>query len=89
MKFRKKPVDVEAVRFNPADELPPSIRAVHRFGADEGCDDFYVTTIQGVTTQIKAGEWIMPEPDGEHYYPCADRGDGLAPLGYEPVKETT
>lgn len=32
---------------------------------------YYVVTIHGQNTFIKPGDWILPEPDGKHYYPCA------------------
>jgi hypothetical protein len=32
----------------------------------------YVVTIQGREVDVSPGEWIIQEPDGEHYYPCAD-----------------
>lgn len=46
------------------------------------CD---VKTIHGHRAQIICGEWIMPEPDGEHFYPCAD---AVFRATYEPVEET-
>lgn len=32
----------------------------------------YVQTLQGRDVDVNPGEWIIQEPDGEHYYPCAD-----------------
>jgi len=32
----------------------------------------YVQTIQGRGVDVSPGEWIIQEPDGEHYYPCSD-----------------
>ena len=32
----------------------------------------FVTTIQGVNVPISYGEWVMPEGDGIHFYPCSD-----------------
>ena len=32
----------------------------------------YVQTIQGRDVDVSPGEWVIQEPDGEHYYPCAD-----------------
>jgi hypothetical protein len=32
----------------------------------------YVKTIQGRDVDVSPGEWIIQEPDGEHFYPCAD-----------------
>lgn len=33
---------------------------------------------------VKAGHWVVRGTEGE-YYACVDRGDGLAPLNYEPA----
>lgn len=33
---------------------------------------------------LEVGDWIIPEPDGEHYYPC--KPDIFAKT-YEPVTE--
>lgn len=31
----------------------------------------WVETIhKGQTVKVEEGDWIIPEPDGEHYYPC-------------------
>jgi hypothetical protein len=32
----------------------------------------YVKTIQGRDVDVSPGEWIIQEPDGDHYYPCSD-----------------
>lgn len=29
----------------------------------------YVVTIHGQETEVAEGDWIVQEPDGEHYYP--------------------
>ncbi len=31
---------------------------------------YFVITIHGQKTWIVDGDWIIQEPDGEHYYPC-------------------
>jgi hypothetical protein len=28
------------------------------------------TMHEGQTVQLEPGDWIIPEPDGEHFYPC-------------------
>lgn len=31
----------------------------------------WVETIhRGQTVKVQEGDWIIPEPDGEHFYPC-------------------
>lgn len=75
-KFRKKPVVVDAVRFDPAGEhkttLPPGVTGVHSPGADNwgymGCT-FFVRTAGGYA-EVFAGDWIIAEQDGRGHYPC-------------------
>ena len=33
-------------------------------------DAWYVVTIHGQETPVVAGDWILPEPVPERYYPC-------------------
>ena len=66
-KFRKKPIEIEAEQFLPG-VAPLPFR-------DKGAccldgDRWFVVTIHGQETTIVEGDWIIPEPDGEHFYPC-------------------
>jgi hypothetical protein len=80
-KFRKRPEVIEAEQFLPAAApLPFSDRgACCRDG-----DKWYVTTIHGQQTFIVPGDWIIPEPDGKHFYPCKP---DIFEATYEPVAE--
>lgn len=64
-KYRKKPVVIDAVQFDgiPAHDPP----GVWRRPED---DSPYVVTIHDQRCYVVAGDWIIPEPDGVHYYPC-------------------
>lgn len=76
-RFRKKPVVVEAEQYNgpisvdrdaPNPSSPPGVRW-------ESFDITWVrypvvTTIHGQVTAVAPGDWVIREPDGEHYYPC-------------------
>lgn len=64
-KFRKKPVVIDAVQFDgiPANDPP----GVWRRPEDNSP---YVVTIHDQRCYVVAGDWIIPEPDGIHYYPC-------------------
>jgi hypothetical protein len=76
-RFRKRPVEVEAVRFDTSGPhkmvLPPGVQGVPSPSADnwnyEGCL-FFVTTTQGHLALVERGDWIITEPDGAHHYPC-------------------
>jgi len=63
-KFRKKPVVIEAVQFdgNPAHD-PSGVWRREEDGSP------YVVTIHDQRCYLAPGDWIVPEPDGVHYYP--------------------
>ncbi len=75
-KFRKKPVVVEAEQFLPnkiGREFPKGVFT--KYVPDPNDErvvyaTFYVITIHGQETTVIDKDWIIPEPDGEHYYPC-------------------
>lgn len=71
-RFRKKPIEIEAVQWSGGaaergvcvgpcptnDYLPtglaPHLHAIHG----------------GQSVYLEPGDWILPQPDGEHFYPC-------------------
>ena len=83
MKYRKKPVDVEAYQITR--ELIEGVlfdgkkypRGLH-FSSASGFFEKrqvnswfgYVITVHGQKTKVVEGDWIIAEPDGEHFYPC-------------------
>jgi len=84
-KFRKKPVVVEAVQYAPnMAVLPPGVTEESENGDGTGHISAYVTTIHGQKTYVVAGDWIIAEPDGIHFYPC--KPDIFA-ASYEPVED--
>jgi hypothetical protein len=76
MKYRKKSVVVEAVQFDPA------VTQLGVFREKTGRP--YVVTIHNEEAHIVPGDWIIAEPDGEHFYPC--KPDIFAAT-YEPAEE--
>lgn len=82
-KFRKKPVVIEAEQFD-----GNSARGVCRLSCDprfDGDDQPHVHTIHaGQICAVEKGDWIIPEPDGLHFYPC--KPDIFAAT-YEPVSD--
>jgi len=92
MKFRKKPVVIEATQFFenrqpwPRGVKPATLQ--HNLPRDR---DYWpagapvVVTIHGQTTRVRDGDWIITEPDGKHFYPC--KPDIFAAT-YEPVEES-
>jgi Protein of unknown function (DUF551) len=84
MKYRKKPVIIEAIQFNGNnhEEIISFTKgnAVHQkaVGSDEGgnglpqlYEKLTITTIhQGQKVDLVAGDFVIPEADGVHFYPC-------------------
>jgi len=81
-KYRKKPIVVEAYQFwrdeyffNKPENLPRGL-FVDEFsvggakGTIRNRAGFYVNTIHNQKTYLSDGDWIVAEPDGEHFYPC-------------------
>lgn len=64
MKFRKKPVIVEAFQWFPDMGLQGGVCI------DHDANNYYVVMIHGQRTYIAAGDWIITELDGVHHYPC-------------------
>ena len=70
MKFRKKPVVIEAVQYTEYGKL---VRGMcnSRSCFTSGNDKPHVHTIHdNQIVNLEVGDWIIPEPDGEHFYPC-------------------
>jgi hypothetical protein len=80
-KFRRRSTVVEAVQWGPGLDHP----GVHREGT-EGDPAvpirYYVVTVHLQRAYLAPGDWILPEPDGIHFYPC--KPEEFAKL-YEPV----
>lgn len=60
--FRKKPVIVEAEQF-----LHPATSPRGVYTEEDG--RAYVVTIHLQKVYLEPGDWILSEPDGEHFYP--------------------
>lgn len=76
MKFRKKPVVVEAVQFLPNEKSTKAImnlassgtRVVESFVSPEGNYSLYINTLEG-KMEASVGDWIIRGVSGE-LYPC-------------------
>ena len=78
--FRKKPIVVEADQY--LDGM-----SVEGVCCNMACPYLtaHVHTIHdGQFTPIADGDWIIAEPDGEHYYPCKP---DIFEATYEPVEQ--
>ncbi|GAC1370960.1 MAG: hypothetical protein NVS3B25_19190 [Hymenobacter sp.] len=63
-KFRKKPVEITAEQWFPYKYVKGVKVPVPGDGGP------YVVTIHGAACPVQPGDWIIPEPDGIHFYPC-------------------
>lgn len=72
-KYRKRPVIVEAEQYLGEDTRGICF-TLHTDApglAVRGIDRPHVHTIhEGQIAYVERGDWILPEPDGVHYYPC-------------------
>ena len=70
VKYRKKPVVIEAVQYTEYGKLVKGMcNSISCFTA--GNNEPHVHTIHnGQTVNLEIGDYIIPEPDGEHFYPC-------------------
>lgn len=77
--FRKKPVVIEAWQWHFQRE--GELRGV--CNCHEGHWGSHLHTMHaGQIVALEAGDWIIPEPDGKHYYPCKPE---VFANTYEPV----
>lgn len=76
-RYRKKPVVIDAEQFVNGVSDPVGV-----FRREEDASP-YVVTIHGQRCYIEPGDWIIPEPDGVHFYPV--KPDIFAAT-YEPVE---
>lgn len=71
-KYRKKPVVIEAVQYVEYGKLVRGMcNSVSCLTPVDVNSEPHVHTIhKGQAVKLEVGDWIIPEPDGEHYYPC-------------------
>lgn len=85
MKYRKKPVVVEAEQFDPKRQDQKGVcwqSCIFNLGVKVDVVPHVHTIHNDQVVRLEAGDWIMPEPDGIHFYPCKD---DIFKSTYEPV----
>jgi hypothetical protein len=70
LKYRKLPVVIEVEQYTKYGKLVKGMcNSTSCFAA--GNDKPHVHTIhKGQMVNLEIGDYVIPEPDGEHYYPC-------------------
>lgn len=73
MKFRKRPLIVEAIQFNGDDSLSrmenhwkEAFNSVADYGYSEGLENFFIETMEGNMCAL-LGDWIIKGIHGEFY----------------------
>jgi hypothetical protein len=87
MKFRKKPVEIEAFMFAGGSEEPGwpiGWIPTDRYFISEDGESCHISTLEGTITATK-GDWIIRGIKGE-FYPC--KPDIFAAT-YDPVDDST
>lgn len=82
MKFRKKPIVVEAELFHSQGNVPEGVQKRVDFILDCPVDIFYIQTLEG-DMQVKNGDYVITGVNGEKY-PCKP---DIFEKTYEKVEE--
>jgi len=69
-KFRKKPQEFVAHQWQGPNSSVPGIEAVYNKETDT--DSYFVTTAHGQRVYLERGDWVVPEPNGNGFYPIKD-----------------
>lgn len=81
MRFIKKPIEIDAYQItlkmvkdlhDKKTKLPRGLLFARSQGYQDKVINWFgsVVTIHGQKTEVTIGDWIITEPDGEHFYPC-------------------
>ena len=72
MKYKKKPIIIDAEQYTEYGRLAKGMcNSVSCYTS--GNNEPHVHTIHNnQIVLLEVGDWIIPEPDGIHYYPCKD-----------------
>lgn len=82
-KYRKKPIVIEAVQFRYG-ESPAGVCHCIEGPGKAACYPHIHTIHQGQTVLLADRDWIIAEPDGEHFYPCKP---DIFEATYDPVDD--
>ena len=70
MRYRKKPVVVEAVQYFRDNQFLEPQRSHPGIYMDPNTGRDYVITIHEERAHLTDGDWILPEPKEGRFYPC-------------------
>ncbi len=69
-KYRKRPVVITAQQFLEGELIPKGICFGGQCGNYDSGAPHVHTIHENQRVDVVFGDWIIPEPDGQHYYPC-------------------
>lgn len=81
MKFRKKPIVVEAWQLVPSCKIPDATTVISDVDIATGLPRLFIETLEG-RMEASLGDWIITGVKGEHY-PCKP---DIFEMTYEPVE---
>lgn len=72
MKYRKKPIIIDAEQFTGNRPFPKGVCDCGLLlkGIQGGCQPHVHTIHDNQRVDLQPGDWIIPESDGVHFYPC-------------------
>jgi len=81
--YRKKPVVIEAEQYLEYGKLVKGMCNSQSCYTSGNTSPHVHTIHNGQIVNLEIGDYVIPEPDGEHYYPCKS---DIFENTYEPVK---
>lgn len=69
-KFRKKPVEIAAEQWFPDNGVKKGVHWERRLADDGEFLHPYVITAHEQRAYLAPGDWIIPEPKPDRFYPC-------------------
>lgn len=84
MKFRKKPVIIEAVQYTEYGKLVKGMCNSKTCYVSGNIEPHVHTIHKGQIVNLEVRDWIIPESDGKHYYPVKP---DVFEQTYEPVDD--
>lgn len=80
-KYRKRPVVIEAEQYISGAPCP---RGICQCLINVAWVPHVHTIHDSQVVAVASGDWIIPEPDGKHFYPCKDE---IFRATYKPVDD--
>jgi hypothetical protein len=69
-KFRRKPIVIDAVQWDGLARVRGMCDGAVCGLKPENWSEHVHTMHDGQMVELTPGDWIIPEPDGVHFYPC-------------------